>query len=135
MKSLEAQIGGTHYIEMPYQPVLFVMKCKFNFCEGNVIKYVARHKSKDGKRDIEKALQYVDIIDDMKKTYPAIHTAITDFNLTLYAREMEAEKFCMLNEIYGLEREIIFNISRGQFFNARENLQRILGVYENVKKS
>lgn len=32
------------------------------FCAGNVIKYVWRHKNKNGKEDLQKAKQYLDMM-------------------------------------------------------------------------
>lgn len=38
---------------------------RLGFCEGNVVKYVARHKEKGGKEDIIKAMWYLqDILDN-----------------------------------------------------------------------
>lgn len=33
---------------------------KLGFCEGNVVKYVCRHKTKGGKEDLLKARWYID---------------------------------------------------------------------------
>ena len=55
------QIGGTHY-QTAIQPIDYITANNMGFCEGNVIKYVTRHKGKDGRQDIEKAIQYLDFI-------------------------------------------------------------------------
>jgi len=34
----------------------------FNFCEGNVIKYISRYKRKNGIEDLKKAKQYIDFL-------------------------------------------------------------------------
>ena len=55
------QIGGTHY-QTAIQPIDYITANNMGFCEGNVVKYVTRHKGKDGRQDIEKAIQYLDFI-------------------------------------------------------------------------
>jgi len=55
------QVGGEHYI-MPIQPIEFIVKNNLPYREANVIKYVCRHKNKNGKQDIEKAIHYLEMI-------------------------------------------------------------------------
>lgn len=56
------EVGGTHYEQMKIEPVDYIMANKMNFLEGNVIKYVTRHRLKNGKQDIEKAIDYLKMI-------------------------------------------------------------------------
>ena len=58
----QKQIGGSHYKKYVIQPSKFINKNKLLFAEGNVIKYVCRHQDKDGKKDIEKAIHYLEMI-------------------------------------------------------------------------
>lgn len=62
MKASEQQIGGTHYKEFAIQPTEFIAKNNIGFIEGNVIKYVCSHKSKNGRQDIEKAIHYLNLL-------------------------------------------------------------------------
>ena len=55
------QIGGNHY-SMPIQPAEFINMNNLPYAEGNVIKYVCRHKYKGKKEDIEKAIHYLEMI-------------------------------------------------------------------------
>ena len=55
------QVGGKHYM-LEIQPIDFIVKNNIPFREGNVIKYVTRHKEKNGKQDIEKAIHYLQMI-------------------------------------------------------------------------
>ncbi len=59
---LDAQVGGQHYKDMPIQPVEFCQKNRLTYCESNVIKYVCRHRAKNGRQDIEKAIHYLQLI-------------------------------------------------------------------------
>lgn len=60
--ALEFQAGGDHYKSMPIQPVEFIHRNGIDFLSGNVIKYAARHKSKNGASDIRKAIHYCQLI-------------------------------------------------------------------------
>ena len=60
--SLEKQIAGNHYKDMVIQPVEFITKNKIGFIEGCVIKYVCRHRKKNGKSDIEKAIHFLEML-------------------------------------------------------------------------
>ena len=56
------QIGGSHYSSMKIQPSEFINKNNLPFAEGNVIKYLCRHKQKGQKQDLEKAKHFIDKI-------------------------------------------------------------------------
>jgi len=60
--SLEEQVGGKHYRSMKIQPAEFINENKLLFAEGNAIKYICRHKFKNGKEDLKKAIHYIDMI-------------------------------------------------------------------------
>lgn len=55
------QVGGSHY-QLPIQPITFIQENELEYCVGNVVKYVVRHKDKNGKEDLLKAKQYIDFI-------------------------------------------------------------------------
>ena len=60
--SLDKQVDGTHYKGMKIQPAQFVNENKLLFAEGNAIKYICRHKLKGKRKDIEKAIHYLEMI-------------------------------------------------------------------------
>lgn len=62
MSALDKQEGGNHYKEMPIQPIEFIYKNNIPYHEANVIKYVCRHKHKNGVSDLEKARHYIDML-------------------------------------------------------------------------
>lgn len=55
----EKQVGGNHY-KTTIQPWDFVLANNIGFLEGNAIKYIARHKQKNGIEDIDKAIHYLE---------------------------------------------------------------------------
>ncbi|MFZ6731942.1 DUF3310 domain-containing protein [Undibacterium sp. Ji42W] len=58
------QVGGTHYKDMPIQPMEFCMKNKFDYATSNVIKYVTRKKGDAAKRaeDLRKAIHCIQLL-------------------------------------------------------------------------
>ena len=56
------QVGGKHYKELIIQPVAYIHANNLSFLEGNVVKYVTRHKQKNGVEDIKKAIHYLNLI-------------------------------------------------------------------------
>lgn len=62
MTSLETQIGGDYYKELSIQPIEYILANKLGFCEGNVVKYITRYKSKNGLEDLKKAKHYIDML-------------------------------------------------------------------------
>ena len=64
--ALQKQVGGSHYAEMPIQPVEFITANNLSFLEGNIIKYVCRHRNKNGADDIKKAMHYCELLLQME---------------------------------------------------------------------
>ena len=64
--ALNVQEGGDHYKKLVIQPVEFIHKNKIGFLEGNAIKYLCRHKSKNGLEDLKKAKHYIDLLIEME---------------------------------------------------------------------
>ena len=61
-KALETQVGGSHYQNMKIQPIEFIQANRLFFCEGNVVKYVVRWRTKNGLEDLKKARHYLDLL-------------------------------------------------------------------------
>jgi hypothetical protein len=59
---LSNQVGGNHYKDCKIQPTEFIHANNIPFIEGNIIKYVIRHKSKNGLEDLKKARHYIDLL-------------------------------------------------------------------------
>ena len=62
MSAYDKQVGGSHYRKMKIQPSKFVIENELLFPEGNVIKYICRHRYKNGKEDLEKAIHFIEMI-------------------------------------------------------------------------
>lgn len=62
ISALDIQVGGEHYKSKGIQPVEYINANDLDFFQGNVVKYVTRHKDKNGAQDIKKAIHYLQMI-------------------------------------------------------------------------
>ena len=60
--ALQHQEGGSHYKDLKIQPVEYCHANGLGFCESSVVKYVTRHKAKNGKQDLLKAKHFLDLL-------------------------------------------------------------------------
>ena len=60
--TLNKQVDGDHYKLMSIQPAHFINENKLQYAEGNTIKYICRHQKKGKRKDIEKAIHYLEMI-------------------------------------------------------------------------
>ena len=100
---LDHQEGGDHYKKMPIQPVEFCQRNKLPFCESAVVKYVCRHRDKNGVEDIKKAIHFLELL--LQFEYPE-----TDL-------EKQIEKF--IDGRLGLARFQTVDPDRGAFVGKR----------------
>jgi hypothetical protein len=71
MKADDIQIGGTHYKDMLVQPwdVMAAVMTReefIGFLKGNVIKYSMRQGKKDGSDDAQKAMHYMQKLNEVQ---------------------------------------------------------------------
>lgn len=64
MESRTMQVGGDHYRQSEIQPWDVFLDWQLDPWLCNVIKYVQRHKLKNGKQDLEKARHYLNHVID-----------------------------------------------------------------------
>ncbi|HZZ79634.1 MAG TPA: DUF3310 domain-containing protein [Gemmataceae bacterium] len=67
VSALDRQIGGDHYRTMAIQPVEFIVKNGIGFCEGNAITYLCRWRSKDGIKDLRKAIHHIELLIELEE--------------------------------------------------------------------
>ena len=59
----ERQVGGDHYKTCKIQPVDYIVENNLTFLEGNVVKYITRHRRKgEGASDIETVIHNCELI-------------------------------------------------------------------------
>lgn len=66
MSALNKQVGGSHYREGAIQPIQYIESNKLTFSEGSVVKYITRHRNKNGAQDLLKIIHYVELILEME---------------------------------------------------------------------
>jgi hypothetical protein len=62
VKGKSRQVGGNHYIDFKIMPIEYISKNKLDFLEGNIVKYISRHRKKNGAEDIRKVIHYAELI-------------------------------------------------------------------------
>ncbi len=63
--AFETQKGGDHYKAMGMQPVEFAMRNGWDCCAFSTLKYLSRHGRKEGKLDVEKALHFIELREEL----------------------------------------------------------------------
>ena len=66
MSALDTQVAGKHYRTMRIQPIEFIAANGLNFIEGSVIKYICRHRNKNGVQDIQKIIHYCQLLIELE---------------------------------------------------------------------
>lgn len=59
---LDVQVGGSHYKDLPIQPIEYCMMNKLDSCQSAVVKYITRFREKGGVEDLYKARHYIDLL-------------------------------------------------------------------------
>lgn len=59
--SLDSQQGGDHYKHLKIEPIQYAMANGLDACEFSAIKYITRHRFKNGAEDLKKALHFIQI--------------------------------------------------------------------------
>jgi hypothetical protein len=62
---LDTQVGGNHY-NKAIQPIEYIYKNNLGFIEGNIVKYITRHREKNGVEDLKKIKHYVDLLIELE---------------------------------------------------------------------
>ena len=56
------QVGGGHYKQYAIQPAQFALANGLDYAQSNAIKYIVRHKDKNGVQDLDKAIHYIELL-------------------------------------------------------------------------
>lgn len=66
-KTLEKQVGGSHYKKYAIQPLEFAEKIGLKPILFSAFKYVVRYKDKNGLQDLDKAIHCLEIFNEIGK--------------------------------------------------------------------
>ena len=64
--ALNVQVDGSHYKDLAIQPVEYIHANGLGFCEGSVVKYVTRWRTKNGIADLKKARHFLDLLIELE---------------------------------------------------------------------
>lgn len=110
--SLDKQVGGGHYKALSVQPITYIQSNKLDYCQGNVVKYVTRYPTKNGREDLEKAAHYCEFLLEYYTTHrwARVVRYVTAHPLLLRL-QIDPRKYCNVNTIHGLPRKAIRLVS------------------------
>ena len=66
LRATDRQVGGKHYKNFKIQPIEFITSNKLNFIQGCVIKYICRYNKKNGNEDLDKVIQYCELLKELE---------------------------------------------------------------------
>jgi len=128
-KALDQQVGGKHYKDLKIQPIEYAQANQMNACEFSVVKYITRHKFKDGLKDLEKGKHFIDMLIQMEYPQPEKEDEIffSEGMVTMTAERyermsLEIRKF--KNEITKIKEYAIDNwVDRGMWRLMEEEIK------------
>ena len=82
MSAFNTSVGGNHYESNSIQPIDFILANHLDWNEANAVKYICRHRRKNGAEDVRKAIHYLEML--LERQYGE-----TYFNDTEPARDAE----------------------------------------------
>jgi hypothetical protein len=104
-----------------YQVWDFVIKIPLGYLEGNIVKYVTRCRKKDGMKDLEKAMHYLEkLIEARELPISPLHN-LTDPNVI-----DEIKAFASANDLTTLEVDFFVCICQGYLDEAHKALTIII---------
>lgn len=124
--ALSQQIGGSHYKDMPFQPIQLISMLDLDFFQGNVVKYVSRYKLKDGVNDLAKAKHYCQMameLDDKKAT-DAIYLSEAIDDVWDFVKQNQLDY-----EVY----MILMHVVRRHWEEAEQTIDELINTTKQVK--
>lgn len=82
--ALQMQVGGDHYKTGGIQPIEFAHQNNYDPAAFSVLKYVSRHRRKAGRQDLEKAMHFALIREELLSKYgntfqPTYHISMGEY--------------------------------------------------------
>lgn len=82
MSANDRQVGGRHYMTQTIQPWDYIVANGLPFLEGSIIKYVTRHRNKNGIDDLLKAQHFLEKLIESLQKEKAVITVPNVFKAT-----------------------------------------------------
>jgi len=71
MAANDKQISGSHYKSRAIEPWDYIAANKLDYFQGSAIKYITRFREKGGKRDLEKAIHFLEKLIELEYPEPS----------------------------------------------------------------
>lgn len=65
-RALDVQVGGDFYKSLAIQPIEYAYHNELPAIESMVLKYITRHRAKNGVQDIDKAIHLLEMLKEME---------------------------------------------------------------------
>jgi hypothetical protein len=114
------QVGGEHYKKLKYQPWDFIMDHNIPFALGLAIKYVIRHREKNGKNDLAKAIHCIKKAQERKFDINSISPFLAA------AKDGKPYSILFFQQFGLLERDILKQIFTYSFNDALQSIERLI---------
>lgn len=111
-RALDKQCGGEHYKTRAMQPVELWARLNLNGFQAAIIKYITRHRSKNGVEDLQKAEHFFELMVELGVNR-APWWQFWRWTETLPEGVMdEVARYCVLNRLTRWEQSCILNALR-----------------------
>lgn len=121
VEATEVQVGGDHYLKLPYQPIRLICELDMSFIQGCIIKYIARHANKNKAQDVAKAKHYA----ELALTY-------NHQKLMRISASKELFAFCLENKLGGIETALVRLTAENNYREIIVLCDRLINDYTQV---
>lgn len=108
-KANEIQVGGTHY-RTGYQHWDLIINTGMAYLEAQATRYIVRWRKKDGLQDLQKALHYINKLDEAASV-GLVCSPLAATNEVRPSIVKEVAKFAAANNLSDLEKTLVLNIA------------------------
>jgi len=115
------QVGGTHY-NSAYQHWDWVEDTGMGYLEAQATKYITRWRKKDGRKDVEKALHYVEKLLERFDKHHRTNRIQIKGSAAAAKLDKLTERFCKENKLSPAEAEIAHIMAN---WDERNDLTRV----------
>ncbi len=127
---LNIQVGGDHYKNDKIQHVQFCHMNQLPYVVGVSLKYIMRHRRKNGAQDLDKAKHYLQILVELSKAHP-------DHRVQPYhgPQFIPPVQLVVANAIPPLEAEIIYAVMNGHILQQPGSFERAIYLIDRLREN
>nr|DAU10989.1 MAG TPA: nucelotide kinase [Caudoviricetes sp.] len=125
--SKKRQVGGSHYSRLKIEPIDLMVKLKFNWFQGEILKYVSRFRYKNGKEDLRKAFSVCTLAIDRGLNQATLFSDdLIDSNKEYMEKYIDQFKFVYLKELI---KEIIEALVKNDYYLVQDIINVMIIKY------